>query len=97
MTLDYKGVEDCLYMYVHVPILEDNADPSLPVMVWIHGGAFFAGDGTTDFHGPDMLLDKNVVIDTKTLFKSSPIPTYSIFHTYYHFRFWSLSITGLGP
>lgn len=34
---------------------------SLPVMVWIHGGAFRYGDSTENMYGPDYLLEKNVV------------------------------------
>lgn len=33
--------EDCLYLNVHVP--DDIGSDKLPVMVWIHGGAFLAG------------------------------------------------------
>ncbi|RZI86741.1 MAG: carboxylesterase family protein [Rubrivivax sp.] len=33
--------EDCLYLNVHVP--NDIGARQLPVMVWIHGGAFIAG------------------------------------------------------
>ncbi len=31
-------------------------------MVWIHGGGFFAGDGTTDLYGPERILDPGSVI-----------------------------------
>ena len=31
-------------------------------MVWIHGGGFQVGAGTTDFYGPNLLVDKDVVI-----------------------------------
>ncbi|RRS04108.1 carboxylesterase family protein [Aquabacterium soli] len=33
--------EDCLYLNVHVP--DDIGGEKLPVMVWIHGGAFLSG------------------------------------------------------
>lgn len=33
--------EDCLYLNVHVP--DDIGDKKLPVMVWLHGGAFLSG------------------------------------------------------
>lgn len=33
--------EDCLYLNVHVP--DDIGNGKLPVMVWIHGGAFLSG------------------------------------------------------
>jgi para-nitrobenzyl esterase len=35
--------EDCLYLNVHVP--DDIGSGTLPVMVWVHGGAFLSGSG----------------------------------------------------
>ncbi len=31
-------------------------------MVWIHGGGFFAGDGTSDLYGPGRIMEKENVI-----------------------------------
>lgn len=46
--LEYAGEqatsEDCLYLNVFVPL--DRAAARLPVMVWIHGGAFQVGSST---------------------------------------------------
>jgi len=56
------GQEDCLFLNVYVP--ETNEQVPLPVMVWIHGGALLAGAGTFQEHGPQHLLDKNVVVVT---------------------------------
>ncbi|XP_041968873.1 juvenile hormone esterase-like [Aricia agestis] len=36
----------------------------LPVLVFVHGGGFAYGSGSTDFHGPDYLIDKNVIVIT---------------------------------
>ncbi|XP_071528395.1 venom carboxylesterase-6-like isoform X3 [Panulirus ornatus] len=52
------GEEDCLYLNVFTPKLGTTA--GLPVMVWIHGGAFVSG-GSED-HDPRPLLTKDVVI-----------------------------------
>jgi para-nitrobenzyl esterase len=38
--------EDCLYLNLWVPA-EAEPDAKLPVMVWIHGGAFVGGSGNT--------------------------------------------------
>lgn len=35
-----------------------------PVMVWIHGGGFVAGSSHEILYGPDLLLQKNVVVVT---------------------------------
>lgn len=56
------GSEDCLYLNVYTKQLQPSKP--LPVMVWIHGGAFASGSGNTDQYGPDFLVDKDVVIVT---------------------------------
>lgn len=44
------GSEDCLFLNVHAPTPAPTSP--LPVMVWIHGGAFTSGDGL-QFGGTD--------------------------------------------
>ena len=51
------GDEDCLYLNIYTPNLDKNAN--LDVVVYIHGGAFMFNWG--GLHGPDYLLDENVV------------------------------------
>lgn len=46
ITLEAVGSEDCLFLNVYTPKLSDKKD--LPVMIWIHGGAFSAGSGDSD-------------------------------------------------
>lgn len=52
-----QGQEDCLYLNAHSPDL----DGKLPVMFWIHGGGFLAGNGGPGVFGPEYFMDKDVV------------------------------------
>jgi para-nitrobenzyl esterase len=57
--------EDCLYLNVYVPKPKSVHDlfPILkPVMVWIHGGAFFLGE--SDGYDPTRLVEQGVVVVT---------------------------------
>ena len=52
--------EDCLYLNVWTP----QADPAakLPVMVWIHGGAYIFGAGALDVYDGAPLASKGAVV-----------------------------------
>ncbi|CAG9815744.1 unnamed protein product [Phaedon cochleariae] len=52
-----SGDEDCLYVNVYTPAL--NQSNRLPVLVYIHGGAFMFNYG--GLYGPQILLDRDVV------------------------------------
>lgn len=52
--------EDCLYLNVWTPSTAGRH----PVMVWIHGGGFFAGFGGEERHNPGPLTRKGVVVVT---------------------------------
>ncbi|NP_001180223.1 juvenile hormone esterase precursor [Tribolium castaneum] len=57
-----EGSEDCLYLNVYVPKTEGSQ--LLPVMVFIHWGGFFAGRGSSDYNGPEYIMDKDVILVT---------------------------------
>ena len=62
-TLSYAGPsydEDCLYLNVWTP---DGAH-DLPVMVWLHGGAFIFGSGGDKYYDGGKLAAQGVVIVT---------------------------------
>jgi len=56
------GQEDCLHLHVYVPETGKVNQTSLPVMVWIHGGGFFAGSASPSFYGPEHLLDHDIIL-----------------------------------
>ncbi|XP_014294679.1 esterase FE4 [Halyomorpha halys] len=57
------GSEDCLYINVYTPQLPEGETPELlDVLAYIHGGAFYLGKSR--YHGPSILLQKNIVLVT---------------------------------
>ncbi|XP_061383712.1 venom carboxylesterase-6-like [Danaus plexippus] len=54
------GSEDCLFLNVHTPDL--NPGSLLPVLVFIHGGAFMYGAGS--YYGAEHLMDRDMVLVT---------------------------------
>ncbi|XP_057668187.1 juvenile hormone esterase-like [Diorhabda carinulata] len=57
-----SGEEDCLYLNVYTPKLSNFEDELLPVMIWFHGGGLLAGSGNAEWYGPDILLDRDIVL-----------------------------------
>ncbi|MCP5432020.1 MAG: carboxylesterase family protein [Alphaproteobacteria bacterium] len=55
-----KSSEDCLFLNVYAP----EAGQNLPVMVWIHGGAFRFGSGGTPLYDGAPLARDGVVVVT---------------------------------
>ena len=54
--------EDCLYLNVYAPA-GTTATARLPVMVWIHGGAFVTGEGA-DYDGSALASQGRVIVVT---------------------------------
>ena len=54
--------EDCLFLNVWTPQVEPPAP--LPVMVWIHGGGFTTGSGSTPWYDGSALARRGVVVVT---------------------------------
>lgn len=56
--------EDCLYLNVWTPVTPGTQQAPLPVMVWIHGGAFMTGAGSLPVYDGTQLARKGVVVVT---------------------------------
>jgi len=54
--------ENCLYLNVYTPAGATAGARNLPVMVWIHGGAFIAGE--SDDYNPAGLVGHGVIVVT---------------------------------
>lgn len=55
------GCEDCLYMNIYVPFRNGN-ESLLPVMFWIHGGAYQFGSGNKV--NETLVMDRDVILVT---------------------------------
>ncbi|WP_193101745.1 carboxylesterase family protein [Brevibacterium aurantiacum] len=66
MTFDQLGglptSEDCLRVGVTMPSEAGGHDSELPVLVWIHGGAYVAGAGDADIYDPHTLVEEQNII-----------------------------------
>uniref|UniRef100_A0A0C9Q317 Carboxylic ester hydrolase n=1 Tax=Fopius arisanus TaxID=64838 RepID=A0A0C9Q317_9HYME len=59
------GSEDCLYLNVFTPELPGVSKKNIyPVLVWIHGGGWFVGSGSSKLYGPQYLLDYEIILVT---------------------------------
>uniref|UniRef100_A0A6P7FR65 Carboxylic ester hydrolase n=1 Tax=Diabrotica virgifera virgifera TaxID=50390 RepID=A0A6P7FR65_DIAVI len=55
--------EDCLYVNVYTPQKPGSGD-LIPVLLWIHGGAFQNESSTYEYYGPKYIMDHGVVVVT---------------------------------
>ncbi|XP_072378266.1 juvenile hormone esterase-like [Diabrotica undecimpunctata] len=55
--------EDCLYINVYTP-QKPGSNNLLPVLLWIHGGAFVYEAGTIEYFGPKYVMDSGIVVVT---------------------------------
>jgi para-nitrobenzyl esterase len=62
MALEEPLSEDCLYL--NVWSMAKSVQEKLPVMVWIHGGAFTSGSGTVPLYDGEGMARKGVVFVT---------------------------------
>jgi para-nitrobenzyl esterase len=57
--------EDCLFLNIWAPISDRHGEPRLPVMVWIHGGAYMDGSGSQpEYDGARLASDGEVLVVT---------------------------------
>jgi para-nitrobenzyl esterase len=61
LTARPESSEDCLYLNVVRP---DDRTTGLPVMVWLHGGGFFAGSGSSVVGAATALVRRGIVLVT---------------------------------
>lgn len=68
------GSEDCLYLNVFVPktVIKEKKD-KVPVMVFIHGGAFLTGSSDPSVLGPDYFMDTEEVILVTLNYRLGPL------------------------
>lgn len=55
------GQDDCLILNVYTPLTITRL---LPVMVFIHGGAFLQGSSSKMLYGPEYLISKEIILVT---------------------------------
>ncbi|XP_029728682.2 esterase B1 [Aedes albopictus] len=58
------GSEKGLYLNVFTPSIGDESEQRFPVMIYIHGGGFIAGTGSSFFYDPVYFVQEGVVVVT---------------------------------
>lgn len=62
--------EDCLRLNITMPASALRADNTLPVLVFVHGGAFFIGSSTRPYYDPLVLCESALKSGTPQIFVS---------------------------
>ena len=70
-SVSLRGAEDCLVTNIYTPTLDTGA--GLAVMVFIHGGGYFAGSGSPDVYGPEFIMDHDHVILVTLNYRLGPL------------------------
>ena len=73
--------EDCLLLSVYTPLTTKGENDLLPVVVWIHGGAFITSCGSYPMHGPNRIMQVIEIIQY-ILFCIFNRKTYVLFDEY---------------
>ncbi|CRK92375.1 CLUMA_CG005926, isoform A [Clunio marinus] len=69
-----SGVEDCLYLYIYRPKnVMRNRRKLLPVIIYLHGGGFFAGTAGPSITGADFFMDTEDVIVVTMNYRLGPL------------------------
>ncbi|KAF5307857.1 hypothetical protein FQR65_LT06589 [Abscondita terminalis] len=60
------GNEDCLFLNIYAPVTSfcNSSNQLLPVLFYIHGGSYTYNSARPDWLGPEILLDKNIILVT---------------------------------
>ncbi|XP_018055008.1 PREDICTED: esterase FE4-like [Atta colombica] len=64
-TFKIVGSEDCLYLNIFIPYtLDRQKSTKLPVLVFVHGGAYVTGSSDSNLYAPDYLLEQDIILIT---------------------------------
>lgn len=61
------GKEDCLYLNIFTPQFKSKISRETklyPVFFWIHGGSYNTGSASSDHNGPQLFIEKDVIVVT---------------------------------
>ncbi len=70
MVIDDPQSEDCLYLNVWTPAVDNK---KRPVMVWIHGGAFEIGSGSQALYNGSTLARRGDVVVVRVNYRLGPL------------------------